>query len=74
MSALPEEGKTYKDSNTSESYKFTFKYTAGVAVVGTTADNGQTTYYAVVSLTPYPDPRCGRLIFTYNKRGAPYRV
>ena len=54
MSALPEEGKTYKDSNTSESYKFTFKYTAGVAVVGTTADNGQTTYYAVVSLTRTP--------------------
>ena len=53
MSALPTESGNYAVAGV-ETYKFDFAYTADVAVVSTANDNGQVTYYAVVTLTRTP--------------------
>lgn len=43
-----------KLTDNGDSYKYTFKYTADVAVTSATNANGQVTYYAVVTLTRTP--------------------
>ena len=54
LNELPAESKEYTDSNTKEAYKFTFAYAVDMAVTSTHNSDGQTTYYAVYTITRTP--------------------